>query len=147
MLRPTSCRGTTRGRAYILCDPHLRPEQATGFWRMSDGKGGWAMVPSVRVRAESDAAAEDFSAFVARRATAVDLDCRGVSRPLGHINGVYEPTDESCDGWPVYKKRGSNNHFLGRVLLANSNHPLRLTKQLRSSLLFKQITNQSHNTT
>ena len=39
MIRPTTCRGTTRGRAYILCDPHTRPEGAKGVWRLSDGKG------------------------------------------------------------------------------------------------------------
>jgi hypothetical protein len=50
MVRPTPCRGTTRGRAYIFCDPNLRPDQVKGLWRMSDGKGGWAIEPNIYVR-------------------------------------------------------------------------------------------------
>jgi len=28
------------------------------------------------------------------------------------INGIYEPTDEICSGWPVYRKRGDPNKWL-----------------------------------
>ena len=28
------------------------------------------------------------------------------------LNGVYEPTAERCGGLPVYKKRGSDDHWL-----------------------------------
>ena len=59
MIRPTTCRGTTRGRAYILCDPHTRPEGAKGVWRLSDGKGGWAPEPTVTVLSEALAVAQD----------------------------------------------------------------------------------------
>ena len=40
----------------------LTPDQVTGGWRVSDGKGGWVMVPSLRVRqrtAEDKAAEEE----------------------------------------------------------------------------------------
>lgn len=112
MVRPSPCRGTTRGRAYILSDPSLRPEQVKGLWRMSDGKGGWAIEPSIYVRPESVAIEEDRIQFEARRATAVSIDLRGVGRPMSYINGVYEPTNESCCGWPVYKKQSSDNQWL-----------------------------------
>lgn len=112
MVRPSPCRGTTRGRAYILSDPSLRPEQVKGLWRMSDGKGGWAIEPSIYVRPESVAIEEDRIQFEARRATAVSIDLRGVGRPMSYVNGVYEPTNESCCGWPVYKKQSSDNQWL-----------------------------------
>lgn len=112
MIRPTACRGTTRGRAYILCDPHTRPERAKGVWRLSDGKGGWAPEPTVQVVSEADAIAQDKVLFDARRAVAVDIAIRGAVKPVGHINGIYEPTDESWHAWPIYKKKGCDTHYL-----------------------------------
>lgn len=112
MVRPTPCRGTTRGRAYILCEPNLRPEQAKGLWRMSDGKGGWAIEPAIFVRPLCEAIEEDRVNFAARRSTAVTIDLRGVARPMSYLNGVYEPTFEACSGWPVYKKKSSDNQWL-----------------------------------
>jgi len=112
MIRPTSCRGTTRGRAYILCDPHTRPENAKGVWRLSDGKGGWAPEPTVQVVAETVAVAQDKASYETRRAAAVDIDIRGATKPVVHINGVYEPTDEVWHAWPVYRKKGCDTHYL-----------------------------------
>jgi hypothetical protein len=112
MIRPTACRGTTRGRAYIFCEPHFRPEQAKGVWRLSDGKGGWAAEPTVQVRTEAEAVVQDRVLFHSRKSSAVDVDIRGACKPVSHINGIYEPTETSCNGWPVYKKRGGDSHWL-----------------------------------
>jgi len=44
-------------------------------------------------------------------ATAVDI--RGARGPNAvTINGIYDPTDEVCNDWPVYKKRGDPNKWL-----------------------------------
>ena len=64
------------------------------------------------MRPESEALEEDRVIFSARRATAVTIDLRGVARPMSYINGVYEPTQEACHGWPVYKKKSSDNQWL-----------------------------------
>lgn len=50
--------------------------------------------------------------FDARRAAAVDIDIRGAGKPVVHINGVYEATDESWHVWTVYKKKGCDTHYL-----------------------------------
>ena len=44
-------------------------------------------------------------------ATAIDI--RGAKGPNAvTINGVYEPTEEMCSGWPVYRKRTDSNKWL-----------------------------------
>jgi hypothetical protein len=44
---------------------------------------------------------------------AVAIDIRGAKGPNAvTINGVYEPTDEFCNDWPVYRKRGDSNKWL-----------------------------------
>lgn len=35
------------------------------------------------------------------------------------INGIYEPTDEICNGWPVYRKRGDQNKWLEFFVQSN----------------------------
>ena len=41
------------------------------------------------------------------------VDIRGARGPNAvTINGVYDPTDEVCNDWPVYKKRGDANKWL-----------------------------------
>ena len=112
MIRPTACRGSTRGRAYIICDPDKRAEEAKGVWRLSDGKGGWAPEPSVRVTTEAEAVAQDRVLYTSRRAEAVDIDIRGALKPVAHMNGIYEPTDESWHAWPVYRKKGCDSHYI-----------------------------------
>jgi len=45
--------------------------------------------------------------------TAAPVDIRGARGPNAvTINGVYEPTDEMCNDWPVYRKRGDPNKWL-----------------------------------
>lgn len=45
--------------------------------------------------------------------SAVPVDIRGARGPNAvTINGVYEPTDEMCNDWPVYRKRGDPNKWL-----------------------------------
>lgn len=55
--------------------------------------------------------------YMYRRATAVPIDLRGVTRPMSYINGVYEPTNESCFGWPVYKKQSSDNQVRAEYIV------------------------------
>ena len=46
-------------------------------------------------------------------AAAVAIDIRGAKGPNAvTINGVYEPTEEYCNNWPVYRKRGDTNKWL-----------------------------------
>ena len=45
--------------------------------------------------------------------TAVAIEIRGAKGPNAvTINGVYEPTDEICNDWPVYRKRNDSNKWL-----------------------------------
>lgn len=44
---------------------------------------------------------------------AVPVDIRGARGPNAvTINGIYEPTEEICNDWPVYRKRGDPNKWL-----------------------------------
>ncbi|CAK9250495.1 unnamed protein product [Sphagnum jensenii] len=44
---------------------------------------------------------------------AVSIDIRGAKGPNAvTINGVYDPTEEICSGWPVYRKRGDPTKWL-----------------------------------
>ncbi len=46
-------------------------------------------------------------------AGAVSIDIRGAKGPNAvTINGTYDPTDEVCNDWPVYQKRGDVNKWL-----------------------------------
>lgn len=51
---------------------------------------------------------------------AVAIDIRG-AKGLNQstINGVYEPTEEVCSGWPVYRKRGDANKWLEFFIASN----------------------------
>ena len=47
------------------------------------------------------------------RSEAVSIDIRGAKGTNAvTINGIYEPTEEHCSGWPVYRKRGDANKWL-----------------------------------
>jgi len=44
---------------------------------------------------------------------AVSIDIRGAKGPNAvTINGTYDPTDELCNEWPVYQKRGDQNKWM-----------------------------------
>jgi hypothetical protein len=48
-----------------------------------------------------------------QRALAVSVRVQGITGPKETlINGVYDPTSESCSGWPVYQKRGDPDTWL-----------------------------------
>ena len=55
-----------------------------------------------------------------KASNAVSIDIRG-AKGLNQstINGVYEPTDEVCSGWPVYRKRGDANKWLEFFIASN----------------------------
>ena len=55
-----------------------------------------------------------------KASNAVAIDIRG-AKGLNQstINGVYEPTDEVCSGWPVYRKRGDANKWLEFFIASN----------------------------
>ena len=45
---------------------------------------------------------------------------QGATGPSGpSINGIYEPTDEICGGWPVYKKRDDTEKWLEYIVATN----------------------------
>ena len=54
-----------------------------------------------------------FSLVYVQNSGAVSIDIRGAKGPNAvTINGVYEPTDEVCSNWPVYRKRGDPTKWL-----------------------------------
>jgi hypothetical protein len=55
-----------------------------------------------------------------KASNAVAIDIRG-AKGLNQstINGIYEPTEEVCSGWPVYRKRGDANKWLEFFIASN----------------------------
>lgn len=48
---------------------------------------------------------EDQSFFKRERDNCMTIEVRGATgRKAAGINGVYEPTEDCCGGWPVYRK-------------------------------------------
>ena len=57
----------------------------------------------------------------------VAIDIRGAKGPNAvTINGVYEPTEEYCNNWPVYRKRGDTNKWLEFFDASSQYHAIRL---------------------
>jgi hypothetical protein len=72
---------------------------------------------------------------------AVAIDIRG-AKGLNQstINGVYEPTEEVCSGWPVYRKRGDANKWLEFFIASNKVSSQPVTTDLTFFELLSQTT-------
>jgi hypothetical protein len=56
---------------------------------------------------------DDLKAGSIRRIRATPVRISGATGPSGpSINGIYEPTDECCGGWPVYRKKDDPEKWL-----------------------------------
>ena len=107
---------TDKGRAKVWLrlgsDPPTRPELSTGACEVWDGER-WAVQSSITIFTAKRRRDEDRKLGTERKASAVSVDIRGAVGPsASSINGVYDPTDEICGGWPVYQKRGDTEKWL-----------------------------------
>jgi len=103
-----------RGRAWLRLssDPASRPESSKGIREVWDGER-WIQQDTITILTAKHRREEDTRIGAERRAKAVPVDIRGAQGPsASSINGVYEPTDEICGGWPVYRKHGDNEKWL-----------------------------------
>ncbi len=107
---------TDKGRAKVWLrlgsDPPTRPELSTGTCEVWDGER-WVTQTSITIFTAKRRRDEDRKLGTERKASAVSVDIRGAIGPsASSINGVYDPTDEICGGWPVYQKRGDTEKWL-----------------------------------
>eukprot|EP01036_Dinobryon_divergens_P033733 gene33733-43594_t len=82
-----------------------RPELCKEVSEVWDGSK-WTSQPSVTIVTARQRLQDDIRSGTLRRLRAVPVCISGATGPSGpSINGIYEPTDEICGGWPVYHKK------------------------------------------
>ena len=119
IVKPTVSRGEAEGWMTLKSALPTRPELSRGTWRVLDGNE-WASQPTVSILTVEQRRKEDQRLGAARRAQAVPVDIRGATGPYASkVNGIYEPTDELCGGWPVYRKRGGPDIWLEYTAVTN----------------------------
>ena len=85
---------------------------STGVCEVWDGER-WIVQSSITIFTAKRRRDEDRKLGSERRASAVSVDIRGAMGPsASSINGIYDPTDDICGGWPVYQKRGDSEKWL-----------------------------------
>ena len=111
-IKASTDKGRARGWLRLGSDPPSRPELSKGGCEVWDGER-WTVQDSITIVTVKQRQAEDKRIGAERRANAVPCDIRGAQGPsASSINGVYEPTDEICGGWPVYRKQGDSEKWL-----------------------------------
>ena len=90
----------------LASNPPARPELSRGTCEVWD-RLKWTPSTTVSVVTVEQRKEENQKLGAERRAEAVPVDIRGATGDCAaYINGVYVPTEEICDGWPVYRKQG-----------------------------------------
>ena len=107
---------TNKGRAKVWLrlgsDPPTSPELSTGLCETWEGER-WVVQDMISIYTAKRRREEDRKLGTERKLAAVSVDIRGAVGPsASSINGVYDPTDEICGGWPVYQKRGDSEKWL-----------------------------------
>lgn len=118
-IKGTNDKGKAKGWMRLSCDPATRPELCKSVCEVWDGNK-WTSQSSVSIITAKQRREEDRKAGAERRAQAVPVDVRGATGPSAtSINGVYEPTNEICGGWPVYRKQGDPDKWLEYIVATN----------------------------
>jgi hypothetical protein len=118
-IKATNDKGKARGWMRLASDPTTPPELCKSISEVWDGSR-WTSQPSVTILTAKQRNEEDMKAGSIRRLRATPVRISGASGPSGpSINGVYEPTDEICGGWPVYRKKDDNEKWLEYIVATN----------------------------
>jgi hypothetical protein len=118
-IKGTNDKGKAKGWMRLSCDPATRPELCKSVCEVWDGNK-WTSQPTVSIVTAKQRREEDRRLGAERRAQAVPVDVRGATGPsASSINGVYEPTNEICGGWPVYRKQGDPDKWLEYIVATN----------------------------
>jgi hypothetical protein len=111
-VKASTDKGRARGWLRLGSDPAARPELSTGLCEIWDGER-WTTQTTITILSAKKRREEDRRIGTERKALSVPVDVRGALGPsASSINGVYEPTDEICGGWPVYRKQGDGEKWL-----------------------------------
>lgn len=111
-IKTTTDRGKARGWLRLASDPTTTPEHCNSFAEVWDGSK-WTTQQSVSIVTAKQRHEEDLKAGTVRRIRATPVRITGATGPSGpSINGIYEPTDEICGGWPVYRKKDDMEKWL-----------------------------------
>lgn len=118
-IKATNDKGKARGWMRLSSDPTTRPELCKATCEVWDGSK-WTSQSSVSIVTARQRNEEDIKAGSIRRIRAVPVFINGATGPSGPcINGIYEPTDEICGGWPVYRKKDDNEKWLEYIVATN----------------------------
>ena len=111
-VKASTDKGRARGWLRMESDPASKPELSSGIFQIWDGDR-WIIQGTITILTAKERREEDKNIGAERRALATTVDIRGAQGPsASSINGVYDPTDEICGGWPVYRKRNDNEKWL-----------------------------------
>lgn len=105
MVKHVSCKGSHRSFVFLKCSPPTRPElcRSSSWQSMEDKK--LTNQSSMSVLTVAQRHEEDVAFFKKERDSCTTIEVRGaVGRKSLGINGVFEPTEDCCGGWPVYRK-------------------------------------------
>jgi hypothetical protein len=118
-IKATTDRGKARGWLRLASDPPTTPESCSSICEVWDGSK-WTSQPSVNIVTAKQRHEEDMKAGSLRRIRATPVRISGATGPSGpSINGIYEPTEEICGGWPVYRKKDDNEKWLEYIVASN----------------------------
>lgn len=118
-IKATNDKGKARGWMRLSSNPPTRPELCKEISEVWDGSK-WTSQPSVSIVTARQRNQEDMKSGTIRRIRAVALSISGATGPSGpSINGIYEPTEEICGGWPVYHKRDDPEKWLEYIVATN----------------------------
>lgn len=118
-IKATTDRGKARGWLRLACDPMVTPEHCKSVCEVWDGSK-WTSQPTVNIVTAKQRHDEDTKAGTVRRIRATPVKISGATGPSGpSINGIYEPTEEICGGWPVYRKKDDTEKWLEYIVASN----------------------------
>ncbi len=118
-IKASTDRGKARGWLRLASDPTSTPENCTATCEVWDGSK-WVSQASVSIVTAKQRHEEDMKAGSIRRIRATPVRISGATGPSGpSINGVYEPTDEICGGWPVYRKKDDAEKWLEYIVASH----------------------------
>lgn len=111
-IKATTDRGKARGWLRLTADPAVTPEKCDGNCEVWDGSK-WTSQPTVNIVTAKQRHEDDLKHGSLRRIRATPVRITGATGPSGpSINGIYEPTEECCGGWPVYRKKDDPEKWL-----------------------------------
>lgn len=110
MVKHVSSKGSHRSFVFLKCSPPTRPELCrSSSWQSMEEKKIINQV-SMSVLTIDQRHEEDVAFFKRERDSCMTIEVRGtVGRKAPGINGIFEPTEDFCGGWPVYRKISDGN--------------------------------------